>query len=101
MNYCPAGTDLCGFVKTYVSKGGDDKGYFPYEWFTSFGKLECLISDLEIEDFNSKFKNSVMSEDDFNSLMETCKSLGLTTVKDLLEWYNNSDVGPMLRACLK
>ena len=33
--------------------------------------------------------------------METCKSLGLVSVNDLLKWYNNLDVSPLLRACLK
>ena len=32
MNYCPSGTDLRGFIKTYVSEGGEEKGYFSYEW---------------------------------------------------------------------
>ena len=65
MNYCPAGTDLRGFIKTYVSEGREQKGYFPYEWFTDFGKLEYLISELKIEHFNTLLKNSVMSEEDF------------------------------------
>ena len=42
-----------------------------------------------------------MEVKDFDALMQTCKSLKLLTVKDLLKWYNNLDVGPMLKACLK
>ncbi|HLX53663.1 MAG TPA: hypothetical protein VKR58_06965 [Aquella sp.] len=98
-NYCAAGTDLRNFIKAYTS--GEQKGYFPYEWFTSFEKLDYLVSDLKIEHFNSLLKNTVMSKEDFTSLMKTCDSLKLITVRDLLEWYNNLDVGPMLQACLK
>ena len=33
--------------------------------------------------------------------MQTCSKLNLKYVKDLLKWYNNLDVRPMLKACLK
>src|SRR5271156_999014 len=99
MNYCDAGTDLRSFIEAYVSR--EQKGYFPYEWFDSFRKLDYLVRDLKIEHFNSLLKNTVMSEDDFTSLIETCDSLKLITARDLLKWYNNLDVGSMLQACLK
>ena len=99
MNYCAAGTTLRSFVEAYDI--GEKKGHFPYEWFDSYEKLDYLISDLKIEDFNSSLKNTTMSPDDFNQLMQTCKSLDLIYVKDLLKWYNNLDVGPLLKACLK
>ena len=101
MNYCAAGTDLRSFIKAFVSVSSEQKGYFPYEWFTSFGKLDYLVSDLKIENFNSLLKNTVMNKDDFTALMKTVSSHELITVRDLLEWYNNLDVGPMLQACLK
>ena len=42
-----------------------------------------------------------MLQDDFNQLMQKCKELNLIYIKDLLKWYNNLDVGPLLKACLK
>jgi len=99
MNYCAAGTSLQKFIKAYDIDAG--KGYFPYEWFDSYEKLDCLISDLKIEDFNSSLKCTTMKLEDFNNLMKTCKSQDLIYVRDLLKWYNNLDVGPMLKACLR
>ena len=99
MSYCAAGTSLRSFIKAYDI--GEEKGHFPYEWFDSYEKLDYLISDLKIEDFNSSLKSSTMGQDDFNELMQKCKSLNLIYVRDLLKWYNNLDVGPLLKACLK
>jgi hypothetical protein len=99
MNYCAAGTDLRKFIKAYDID--EQKGYFPYEWFDCYEKLDYLIRDLKREDFNSSLKNTTMDENDFKELMQTCSKLNLIYVKDLLKWYNNLDVRPMLKACLK
>src|SRR5271165_4520463 len=89
MCYCAAGTDLRKFIQAYLKDSSLQKGYFPYEWFDCIEKLDYLVSDLKIENFNSKLKNSIISLDDFTALMKTCNSLNLITVRDLLEWYNN------------
>ncbi len=99
MNYCAAGTSLRKFIKAYDID--EEKGHFPYEWFDSYEKLDYLISDLKIEHFDSSLKNTRMHEKDFKNLMQTCSKLNLIYVKDLLKWYNNLDVRPMLKACLK
>src|SRR5271165_5108450 len=99
MNYCAAGTSLRKFTKAYDID--EEKGYFPYEWFDSYEKLDYLISDLKINDFDSSLKNTATDEKDFKELMQTCSKLNLIYVKDLLKWYNNLDVRPMLKACLK
>ncbi|HLX52447.1 MAG TPA: hypothetical protein VKR58_00805, partial [Aquella sp.] len=99
MNYCAAGTSLLKFIKAYDID--EENGHFPYQWFDSYEKLDYLISDLKIEDFDSSLKNTTMDENDFKELMETCSKLNLIYVKDLLKWYNNLDVRPMLKACLK
>src|SRR5207248_1353435 len=98
MSYCAAETTLNKFIKAY---GVGVKGWFPYEWFDSYSKLDYPINNLQITDFYSSLKNKAMSEKDFNQLITICKENNLITVKDLLEWYNNLDVGPMLNACLK
>ena len=33
--------------------------------------------------------------------MNLCKENNIIYIRDLLEWYNNLDVVPMLKACLK
>ena len=71
MSYCAAGTNLRKFIKAYDI--GEEKGYFPYEWFDSYDKLDCLISDLNIHDFDSSLKNTKMSQTDFDDLIQTCK----------------------------
>ena len=72
MNYCAAGTSLRKFIKAYDID--EEKGHFPYEWFDSYEKLDYLISDLKIEDFDSSLKNTKMHEKDFKDLMQTCKT---------------------------
>lgn len=99
MGYCAPGTDLSQFIKAYDI--GQQKGYFPYEWFDSHEKLDYLVSDLKIENFDSSLKNTKLDQDSFDSLTNTCKTLHIVYVRDLLKWYNNLDVGPMLKACLK
>jgi hypothetical protein len=99
MSYCPAGTNLRSFIKAHDV--GQQKSHFPYEWLDCYAKLDCLISDLKITDFDSSLTKSKISEDDFNQLMQTCKEENLIYIKDLLRWYNNLDVVPLLKACLK
>jgi hypothetical protein len=99
MNYCAAGTDLRSFIKAHDV--GQQKSHFPYEWLDCYSKLDCLIADLKISDFDSSLKKTQISQDDFNQLMQTCEEENLIYIKDLLKWYNNLDVTPLLRACLK
>ena len=99
MNYCSAGTSLMSFIKAYDI--GEQKGHFPYEWFDSYSKLDFLVDDLKIDDFDSTLKNTKLSTEEFDNLMLTCKINNLVYIKDLLRWYNNLDVRPMLKACLK
>ena len=83
MNYCAAGVSLRKFIKAYDV--GEEKGHFPYEWFDSYEKLDYLISDLTIDNFYSSLKNEVMMQQDFDDLMQTCKSLNLTYSKRSIE----------------
>ena len=99
MSYCAAGTSLSGFINAY--NVGEQKGWFPYEWFDNFSKLDFPVKDLLISDFYSSLKNETMSEKDFKKLQQIYKENNIQTVKDLLKWYNNLDVRPMLKACLK
>jgi len=71
MSYLAAGTSLSSFIKAYDAK--ESKGYFPYEWFDSYERLNYKVQDLSRTDFYSSLKNSVISQVDFNKLMEHCK----------------------------
>ena len=100
MSYCAGGTNLRKFIKAY-NDGGDDKFFFPYEFLTGIEKLDCLISDLKIEDFQSSLKNTNITQMEFEMVMQTCKEKELICIKDFLRYYSKLDVAPMLEACLK
>ena len=54
MTYCAAGTTLDKFIRAYDIE--ENKGFFPYEWFDSYDKLNYLVQDLKQEDFYSSLK---------------------------------------------
>jgi len=43
----------------------------------------------------------VISQVDFNKLMKHCKKNNIVLIRNLLAWYNNLDVRPMLEVCFK
>jgi len=77
------------------------KGKFPYEWFDNYDKLNYLVQDLKHSDFYSSLKNKNIKLSCYNSLMKYCKSNNIIYIYELLKWYNNLDVEPMLQACLE
>ena len=99
ISYCAPGTSLDSFIKAYDV--GENKGIFPYEWFDSYNKLDFLVKDLKIEDFNSSLKNTKLEQSKFEEFHKTCESNNIIYIKDLLKHYNNLDVRPFLKACLK
>jgi hypothetical protein len=99
ITYCAAGTSLSKFINAYDIE--EKKGIFPYEWFDSYDKLDYLVKDLTINDFYSELKRSHISEEDFDNLMKYCDENNIIYIHELLKWYNNLDVEPMLKACLK
>ena len=99
MNYCAPGTSLDKFVRAYDIK--ENKGFFPYEWFDSYDKLDYKVEDLTRNDFYSSLKNKTINQKEFDNLIKDCKQKNIIYIRDLLEWYNNLDVRPMLEACLK
>jgi len=99
MNYCAAGTSLSNFINAYDI--GEQKGWFPYEWFDSYSKLDYPVKNLQMSDFYSSLKDENITQSDFDRLMIICEEKSLVLVRDLLRWYNNLDVRPMLIACLK
>ena len=99
MYYCSPGTSLSSFIKAYDID--ESKGYFPYEWFDSYHKLDYKVQDLTMDDFYSSLRNSTLARNEFDKLMTYCRENNIILIRNLLEWYNNLDVRPMLEACLK
>jgi len=99
MSYTAAGTSLTKFIKAYDIN--IKKGKFPYEWFDSYDKLNYLVNDLKQSDFYSSLKNKNIKLSSYNNLLKYCKDNNIIYIHELLKWYNNLDVEPMLQACLK
>lgn len=107
INYLPAGTSYDTYLKTYL--GGckcDDKitcvcglgkGLFPYEYITSFDKLNETALPPK-SSFDSKFKGTKISDEDYQRVQFVWNHYGMKSVKDLLIWYNNLDVQPFVKA---
>lgn len=77
-----------------------EKGVFPYEWLTSYEKLnqDHLPSHSQ---FFSSLKQSNITAEEYTKLQELWLSHGFRTMKDLLVYYNNMDVVPFLEAAQK
>ena len=88
---------------------------FPYEKITSVEVIKTKIEDLTYEDFNSSLKKNNILYNHYkvgqssppnipgNRLIQfkkECKQNKITTLLDLLEYYNKIDVKPFLEALL-
>jgi len=87
------------FIKAYDINL--NKGIFPYEWFDSYDTLYHLVEDLKLGDFHSHLKNKGIKLKSYNNLMKYCKDNNITYIHELLKWYNDLDVKPLLQACIK
>ncbi|GMF19315.1 unnamed protein product [Phytophthora lilii] len=110
INCVPPGTSYDKYLATYL--GGcrcDDKirctcelskGVFPYEYITSFD----VLNETELPPksaFYSKLRCSNISDDEYKHVQFVWGHYGMKTLKDLLIWYNNLDVGPFIKAIQK
>ena len=109
-NYLPPGTSYDSYLKTYLGgcKCSDKircvcglgKGMFPYEYITSFDKLnETKLPPMEA--FDSRLKNTICSTEDYERMKWVWNHYGMRSIKDLLIWYNNLDVKPFVKAVQK
>lgn len=109
-NYLPAGTSYAGYLKTYIGECacqnkitcecGLGKGLFPYEYIDSFRKLnETNLPPKSA--FDSSLRNSSISEEDYKRVKWVWRRYDMKSIKDLLEWYNNLDVLPFIKAIAK
>src|SRR3977135_3518630 len=101
MLYCAGGTSLDKFLKCYSTSKDDEKFMFPYRWLDSYKKSKTLIKDIPIEAFDNDLKKVKCKQEDYDKFQGDCERYNLITVLDLLEFYNNRDVEPFLKACLE
>ena len=92
-NYLAPGYSYSQFLKAYGST--IEKGYFPYEWFDSYDKLDYPRLPPR-EAFFSKLTNSnpIESLEHYNKLLQIWEDMNMNTFADYLEYYNNLDTGP-------
>ena len=95
VNFIAPGYNYANYLKAYEAKA--EKGVFPYEYFNDLKKLDETQLPSHA-DFFSKLKNKNITDKEYADLCETWRVEGMTTLRDLLVWYNNLDVVPFLDA---
>ena len=86
------------FIKAYKCKL--EKGFFPYDWFNDYDK----VNNTELpahELFFNKLRNKNITDAEYNVCVNAWKNNNMKTFKDFLEWYNNLDVLPFIEAVEK
>jgi G:T-mismatch repair DNA endonuclease (very short patch repair protein) len=97
-NYLAAGCSYDKYIKAYNCT--QQKGFFPYEWMDDLHKLNYPALPPSSA-FYSQLKKEGISNEDYAHLQRVWDAEGMSTVRDLLVWYNNLDVVPMLEAIEK
>ena len=92
-NYLAPGCSYSQFLKSYGSS--IQKGYFPYEWFDSYDKLNYPTLPYKHDFYSTLTKsNPVESDIVYNELLEIWDKNDMKSFKDYLIYYNNLDTGP-------
>jgi hypothetical protein len=83
------------FIKAYKCKL--EKGFFPYDWFDNYDKINNDELPSHHFFFNRmKYKNVTVEE--YDICVNAWKDKNMKTIKDFLEWYNILDVLPFIEA---
>jgi hypothetical protein len=94
MNYTSPGESFDSVCKSFKTKV--QKGIFPYEFMSSFAKLEIPLEQLTQADFRSELRGTDISNEDWMEFSGMWRGKGFTTIRHLLEFYNNCDVEPFI-----
>ena len=114
--FLPPATSYDKFLTAYGIENG--KQYFCYEWLDSFEKLneqlppypsDAWFSTLKDKDIladeyeqylanGEKGKRPLTGEEKYRKIQELWQEQGWSSMKDLLIYYNNADVGPFVNA---
>ena len=73
------------------------KGHFPYEDMDCLERLDDSVLPSK-EAFFSRLKNELISDEDYASCQDAWRDNAMTTLREVLVWYNNMDVVPFLQA---
>ncbi|CAB4021097.1 Zinc finger and SCAN domain-containing 22, partial [Paramuricea clavata] len=97
-NYLAPGFSYEQFLKAYECS--QTKGYFPYEWVDSLGKLNNPTLPPR-ETFHSNLSGTDITEEQYEYCERVWNEQNMKTFRDFLVWYNNLDVVPFLEAVQK
>ncbi|NBO67009.1 MAG: hypothetical protein EBU88_19555, partial [Acidobacteria bacterium] len=86
------------FIKAYKCKL--EKGFFPYEFFDNYDKLNYNALPPHKAFFN-RLKNKNITDEEYNICVDAWNNNNMKTFEDFLEWYNNLDVLPFIEAVEK
>ena len=97
-NFIAPGFSYAKYLAAYEVE--EEKGFFPYEYITSLEKLD-ETSLPPREAFHSSLRNSDLSQENYDYLCQVWRGNGMSSLRDLLTWYNNKDTRPFIEALEK
>ena len=104
-NFLAGGVSYSTFLKAFQIE--EAKGYFPYEWFDSFEKLNRQTLPAAPAFYSALKKKNPLGETEqeidetHKKLQDLWKDENMITFQDYLKHYNNLDVGPFVDAVEK
>ena len=93
--YLAPNSKYSDFLKAF--KVEEEKGFFPYEWFDDYSKLEHPSLPAR-EKFYNALKKEELSQVDYDKCVRVWREQNMFNFEDFLIWYNNLDVGPFVTA---
>jgi hypothetical protein len=117
-NYLAAGTSYSQFLKAFQIE--EKKSYFPYEYLSSFEKLnetslppydsfysslkQANLLNIEYEQWEKTASTELPpmgGMENYNQLLDVWQARGMQTMRDFLQYYNEKDVYPLVQAINK
>ena len=93
-NFIAPGFNYAKYLLAYGIK--DTKGFFPYEYIDSVDRLNEPLPARK--HFYSELKKKHLSEADYKIVADVYRQEGMTSLKELLLWYQKKDVEPFILA---
>lgn len=93
--YLGPGINYSGFLRAFDVQ--EAKGYFPYQFLDSVEKLDYPRLPPH-EAFYSTLKDSNITCEEYAFCQSVWQEKRMETLRDFLEWYNNLDVQPFVKA---
>ncbi|TPX30187.1 DNA-directed DNA polymerase [Synchytrium microbalum] len=104
-NFVTPGQSLADFLKAYSSKPNDQKFHLPHKYIATL-TLEELRSNLKTtpittigrDGYYNDLKSQEMDASTFDQVHKHCAAQAMITLYELLVYYNNQDVKPLVTA---